>query len=198
MKLYIVRHGESEMNLEGRLAGHLPTPLSPLGVTQAKCLGARLKKEKFDILYSSDLLRARQTTAEILNEVSVPVIYDERLRERTWGDFDNILVDDFIKIVKDSGEEYHLYKPPAGESLEEVVNRAEAFLAFLLSKHLGQTVLLSAHHSLNKAIIKILLQMSWEEWPGIKQNNTCVNKFTFHSPSQVDMEFLNCTAHLQD
>jgi probable phosphoglycerate mutase len=83
--LFIVRHGETEWNREGRIQGHRDSPLTALGVEQARAAALRLASERLDALYSSDLGRARQTAHEVSLVTALPIVYDTGLRERAFG-----------------------------------------------------------------------------------------------------------------
>jgi len=86
MKLILVRHGETEENKKGILQGHLPGKLTELGRDQAKKLALRLKDEKIDAIFSSDLARASDTTREIAKyHPNVPLFFVEELREKNQG-----------------------------------------------------------------------------------------------------------------
>ena len=87
MKIYIVRHGETEENLGGILQGHLPGKLTQTGIDQANLLSERLKVEKFACVYSSDLARAKDTANIISKYHTCPVYHVIELRERDLGSF---------------------------------------------------------------------------------------------------------------
>lgn len=83
----LVRHGETTWNREGRIQGHLDSPLNPEGIAQAKTLAERLRVESIDVLISSDLGRARKTAQYIAIRTGNTVHVDARLRERHYGIF---------------------------------------------------------------------------------------------------------------
>lgn len=88
--LLLVRHGETDWNAEGRLQGHTDRPLNDFGRRQAKALADELSDERLDAVYSSDLLRARET-AEIVGErLGLPVVVDPDLREKNWGSWEGL------------------------------------------------------------------------------------------------------------
>ncbi len=72
-RLYLIRHGQSAGNAEGRFGGHSATPLSPLGLQQAELTAQLLAKEKISAIYSSDLLRAMQTAEPLANLLNVEI-----------------------------------------------------------------------------------------------------------------------------
>src|SRR5258706_3803519 len=89
-RLCLVRHGETAWNAEGRVQGQLDIPLSPTGLAQAKAVASALAGESFDAIYSSDLVRVRQTAQPIAELLKKDVLLDERLRERHYGVFQGI------------------------------------------------------------------------------------------------------------
>ena len=84
MKIYLVRHGETEWNRLHKRQGRIDMPLNDTGVGQAEALRDQLKGFSFDICYSSPLSRARQT-AEIIVDGKCKIIFDDRLIERDFG-----------------------------------------------------------------------------------------------------------------
>src|SRR5262245_50858139 len=90
----IVRHGETEWNIAGVRQGHLDSRLTARGIAQAKALAARLGRERFAALYSSDLGRAVQTAREISIVTGHEVVTDARLRERHLGIFQGLSGDE--------------------------------------------------------------------------------------------------------
>jgi len=90
MPLYFIRHGESQANSEGFLAGQLDLPITPKGIMQAKVAGSELKKSKLsiDVIVSSPLSRAYDTAVCLAREIGYPIsqiILDPRLMERHMG-----------------------------------------------------------------------------------------------------------------
>ncbi len=197
MKLIIVRHGESVANVRGILAGRLDTSLSELGIQQAKLLASRLRDEKVDRIYSSNLIRARQTTAEIAGIIGADVFYDVRLRERCFGVFEGLNTDDFLADARQSGIAYHEYRPNGGESLIDLKARTDKFLTDLkLLDSEDKTYIISAHHSVNKMLMFSLLGYEWSGWMTIKQKNACVNVLKTGGDGSVKSEIINCCQHL--
>ena len=80
-RVILIRHGETDWNVQGRIQGHLPIPLNERGLAQAEAVAARLEVVPFAALYSSDLLRARQTAEAVGRGCGHEVRTDARLRE---------------------------------------------------------------------------------------------------------------------
>src|SRR5262245_20780860 len=103
----IVRHGETAWNAEGRVQGQLDIPLSPSELQQAKAVAAALKGETFDAIYSSDLVRVRQTAQPSADMLKRSVLLDERLRERHYGVFQSIT---YVEAKEKFPEDYAKFK----------------------------------------------------------------------------------------
>src|SRR5690242_14633994 len=89
-ELLVVRHGETEWNLQGRMQGQQDSPLTPLGLQQARQLARRLRAVPHVALYSSDLGRAHRTARCVADETKQAIVSDKGLRERTFGIFEGL------------------------------------------------------------------------------------------------------------
>jgi probable phosphoglycerate mutase len=148
-QLIIVRHGQTEWNIKGIRQGHLDSPLTGRGLVQAKALGQRLAREKFSVLYSSDLGRAIETAKEIVSVTGHQIVTDARLRERHLGIFQGLNADEINerypeerRLMRTSGPGYVI---PGGESMIQQVERNVAFLDSLAVRHAGETVVVVTH-----------------------------------------------------
>ena len=88
MKLYLVRHGETDWNKQKRIQGQVDIPLNAFGRSLAKKTAEGLKSIPFDVCYSSPLGRAEETARLILNERDVPIITDNRIMEMAFGEYE--------------------------------------------------------------------------------------------------------------
>jgi probable phosphoglycerate mutase len=149
MKLCMVRHGETAWNAEGRVQGQLDIPLSDTGHAQARALARALADEKFDALYSSDLLRVQQTARPLASLLHATPLLDARLRERHYGIFQGMtyaearerMPEDFLRFKnKDPGYDFQ-----TGESLHAFSDRVMGFVKELLEKERGRNVLVFTH-----------------------------------------------------
>ena len=137
--LYLIRHGETTYNLEGRIQGHLDAPLTELGNKQAKMIGNRLAGEKITAIYSSDLNRARMTAYTIAQHHNLPVIETPLIRESNLGILQGLTRAEIdIKYPADEHEwrrNPQTMRPPGAESREDVVQRCREFLKQLEHDH---------------------------------------------------------------
>jgi len=150
----LVRHGVTEGNEKKITQGRIDFGLSAEGRRQAKAIAKRLSKTKFDAIYSSSLKRAAQTANEIGKHHKSKIIHSKLLQERAFGKLEGKSYDD----VEEYRHQPHK-RPPGGESIKDVYERAKPFLKKILKKYKGKTVLIVAHGTIGRAILCILLQM---------------------------------------
>lgn len=160
-ELLLIRHGETDWNVEGRYQGQSDVPLNDRGHAQAVKLAGELKDAQVDAIYSSDLARA-QGTAEVLAEVAnAPLVLDPRLREIHQGLWEGMLFQD---IQQKYAEAFELRKqdplkvaPPEGETVGQLRSRVLAALRDILQAHPdGRVAVVS--HGLSLALIGVELK----------------------------------------
>jgi len=151
VRLILVRHGETVWNAEGRYQGATDLPLSAQGKAQAQCLADRLALESIDLVYSSDLKRARQTASAIAACLGLQVHREPRLREMAFGDWEGLT---YSEIRERHPQALARWEddpvgtaPPGGESLSQLVARIKDLLDDLRGLGLGEagTALLVSH-----------------------------------------------------
>lgn len=196
MKLYLVRHGQTEENFNGIFQGHQPGTLTALGVEQAKLLALRLKNEKFDAIYSSDLKRAAETCQQIARFHPAPVHYTSLLRERCAGIFDARPRKERLDAEKQSGVPKIDFTPEGGESYRDVRDRSAQILERLQTLYTRETILAISHAAWSRQLLGIVMNKTIEESLTIPQNNTCVNIVEYSDSSISGVHLLNCTKHL--
>jgi 2,3-bisphosphoglycerate-dependent phosphoglycerate mutase len=169
--LVLVRHGQSEWNLKNLFTGWKDVDLTEAGVAEARAAGRKLKAQGlgFDVAYTSALKRAQRTLDLILEEMGqtgIPIVRDQALNERDYGDLVGLNKDD---ARKKWGEEQVLIwrrsydvPPPGGESLKDTVARAlPYFVQEILPRVLrGDRVLISAHGNSLRALIMVLERLT--------------------------------------
>jgi len=197
MRIILTRHSETEENKAGITQGHLPGKLSELGIEQAKKLALRLKDEKIDVIYSSDLARAADTTKEIVKfHPDVPFHLTNDLRERNMGEFQGRKSSETgFEKAKREGKPFPV--PKNGETTEEMCLRAKRLFDNIFHKHMENTVLLVGHGGINLALISAITRkpfMDVVKTCGIE--NTSVNIFEINKGRSHKIHCLNCTKHL--
>jgi 2,3-bisphosphoglycerate-dependent phosphoglycerate mutase len=165
--LVLVRHGQSDWNLKNLFTGWRDVDLTEKGVTEAREAGRKLKAQgiKFDVAFTSALKRAQRTLDLMLTELGqtgIPVIKDQALNERDYGDLVGLNKDDARK--KWGEEQVHVWRrsydvaPPGGESLKDTLARAlPYYVTEILPRVLrGERVLVAAHGNSLRALVMVL------------------------------------------
>lgn len=188
MELILTRHGETIGNIKKIAEGHLPGKLSKLGKEQIKKLALKLKNEKIDYIYSSDLQRAKDTTKEISKyHKNIPIKFVKNLREINVGDFTGM-----------ADKDIDWDNPP--KNLETNIKaqiRIKKLLDKIYSKHKNETVLFVGHSFINKALITAILHESADCMKKYKQSNTAINTFEIKEDKNHIIHLLNCVKHLK-
>jgi len=194
MKLIITRHGETEENKASIIQGHLPWKLSAEWVNQAEKVALRLKYEKIDFIFSSDLARAADTAKEIAKfHPNTPIRLVEDLRERNMWKFQGKNFSDF-NWNKSDFTIATFAKSTEVEPLEQLYNRAERILHKLISEHNQNNILLVWHNGINKVLIAIITGKNIE---GIEnQYNTSINMFEIDKNKICKTHVFDGTKHL--
>lgn len=149
-RLCLVRHGQTDWNLEGRYQGQSDIPLNSTGIKQARLIAEILRDEKFDAVYSSDLSRAIRT-AEIITEHRnhLKINTDPRLREVRQGEWEgltrDIIRDRYPKIWEALIENPVSAHPPGGETVLEVQSRVNAALNDISALYPDGNILVVSH-----------------------------------------------------
>ncbi|MDD5296962.1 MAG: histidine phosphatase family protein [Rhodocyclaceae bacterium] len=148
-RICLVRHGETDWNVEKRLQGQLDVPLNAVGRTQARAAAAMLCSESIAAVYSSDLSRAMETAREIAGALGLAVRGTPSLRERRFGVFEGLTQDEARQLDPDGYARYRGREPdyaiPGGESLKQLASRIVASMTDLALAHVGETILLVTH-----------------------------------------------------
>lgn len=165
--LVLVRHGQSEWNLKNLFTGWKDPGLTELGIEEARTAGKRLKEMglSFDVAFTSDLSRAQRTCKLMLDEIAqpqLPVIADQALNERDYGDLAGLNKDD--ARARWGEDQVHLWRrsydvqPPGGESLKDTVARVlPYYIREILPRVMrGERVLVAAHGNSLRALVMVL------------------------------------------
>ncbi|NSL85219.1 histidine phosphatase family protein [Chitinophaga solisilvae] len=189
-RIAIIRHGSTSWNKAGRLQGHSDIPLDEEGLDQALKLGQRLSGESWDVIYSSHLIRARQTAAVIATELGLEsTLQDHRLGEAGGGLIEGTTEAERIEKWGESWMQQELGREPNAA----VIGRGMAFLEELLTSHPGKNIVLITHGSFIRQMLAHLLPEEMPAPPPMK--NTSVTTLCF-ADSSWRCELFNCTTHL--
>ena len=170
--LVLVRHGESQWNLENRFTGWVDVPLTDTGRREAARAGTVLKGTRFDIAYSSVLQRANETLDIILRELAqsdLPVVKDQALNERHYGELQGLNKGETAE--KYGAEQVHIWRrsydvpPPGGESLKDTAARTLPYYDRVIAPQIaaGKNVLVVAHGNSLRSIVMQLDRLTREQ-----------------------------------
>jgi probable phosphoglycerate mutase len=156
MRFFLIRHGRTNWNSEGRYQGVIDVPLDEVGKKQAELLAKSLKCVTIDKVWSSPLSRAKETAWYISQEQGCPLEVHEGLTEISHGEWEGKYAHEVKVLWPDLYDlwykEPQKVKMPSGETLEEVANRAKGALEFILGE--GKDPVAVVTHD---AVIKVLL-----------------------------------------
>ena len=171
-RLVLLRHGESQWNLENRFTGWVDVPLSPKGEQEARAAGEKLKGFWFDRAYTSVLKRAIDTlriVLEVTGQTNVPTEQDQALNERMYGDLQGLnkaetaqkYGEQQVKIWRRSYD----VRPPGGESLKDTAERVLPYYEKQIRPEIlaGKTIIVAAHGNSLRALVMHLDQLTKEQ-----------------------------------
>ena len=206
--LILLRHGQSQWNLENRFTGWEDVPLTPKGIEEAKNAGQILSKNKINIdtVFTSILQRANKTAELAIKEMNIGNLWegeklimrrDYSLNERDYGDLVGLNKEETVK--KFGKDQVHLWRrsydvsPPGGESLRNVVERVRPFFSKFIQPEInnGKNVLMVAHgNSLRATMIQVGLYKT-EEISKIELPTGKPFLINYQSGKVVDSNFLS-------
>jgi 2,3-bisphosphoglycerate-dependent phosphoglycerate mutase len=170
-QLVLIRHGESQWNLENRFTGWVDVPLSPKGEEEAREAGQKLQAFRFDCAFTSVLMRAQNTLRIVLEEIGqtgIPIKEDKALNERMYGELQGLnkaetakkFGDEQVKIWRRSFD----VPPPGGESLKDTAERVLPYYESQIRPELlaKKTVLVVAHGNSLRSLVMRLEDLSRE------------------------------------
>lgn len=169
MRIIVTRHSSTVWNQEGRLQGWQDSALTKQGKEDAKKLKKELENYKIDAIYSSPLLRAKQT-AQILFEDNI--IYDDRLKEMNFGDLEGKKLESLLKdpiYLNLWNQPRDHYRLPHGESYLEVKTRLHSFLQDAYKLHSNDTIFLTIHGMLFIILHGMVLNLDTKQLTTINQ-----------------------------
>lgn len=202
-RLYLIRHGQSDGNAEGRFGGHGPTSLSRLGLEQAERTAKLLAKEEISAIYSSDLERAVQTAEPLAQLLNLGINRSKAFRERNVGVLEGL-------TFEESKERYPLdyyallnrdinHVITKGESYRQLLKRATSELRMIIRRHQHERVVIFTHTGVLCYLTLHLMgaiHRHTKQTPWIITSNCGINRFEIRSRRNIRILTLNDTRHL--
>jgi len=202
IRIFLVRHGETEWNRIHRFQGRSDVPLNQIGKDQAHALALALKDEPIMAIYASPLVRALET-ANLIKAFhpSIPLFEEPGLIEMDLGEFDGmeakLWVEQYPHFRKDWQEAPSSVKMPGGESLQEVQTRAIDTLERITQNYPPQsTLLLSSHNFVNRTILCHAMGKSLDRFRELKQGTATLN-ILYKQNNKLWAEVIDDQSHLQ-
>ncbi len=194
-ELWLIRHGESMGNLEGRYQGHADLPLSPQGHQQAARLAQRLARvatqAPFAALYSSDLQRAQQTARPVSQALGLPIQVEPGLREIDVGVWAGLTFQEIARrfprqwAASTDVVDPHLERG-GGESYAQAQARIVAQVNAIARRHLGQRILIVFHGGVLRAYLLHLLGLDLSNLRRLRTDNTAINRVLTYPEPRMD------------
>ena len=185
MNLYIMRHGETEWNLQGKLQGSVDVPLNENGIELAEKTRDGFLREgiTFDKAFSSPYVRARKTAEIILGDGKFPIETDADIREISFGQYEGALVrelrtrPEYESFSKCFDDPVHYLPERGAESYQQVFDRVNRFLTeqIIPLEEKYENVLVVCHGGVLRALISVIRELPLEAFWTISQPNCSVN-----------------------
>ena len=202
-RLYLIRHGQSAGNAEGRFGGHSATPLSDLGREQARLTAQALARENISAIYASDLFRTMQTAEPLAELLNIPVVATPAFRERHVGVLEGLTFDeskeahprDYYALV--NRNIHHVITD--GESYRHLLRRATAELRDILRTHQGEKIAVFSHTGVICFLTLNLIgaiNRHTRQTPWLVTSNCGINRFEIRGRNNVRVMAMNDTRHL--
>lgn len=204
MRLFLVRHGETGLNALKKFQGITDEPLNDAGMKQARALADSLAKEKIDAVYSSALIRACQTAEDIAKQHGLKVVRVQELNEVDYGEWEGkspqeieqIWPGKFMEREKDMMSKYR-FRPPKGETYEEMEQRIIPFFNGLVEKHQGQTIVVVTHGAVKRSLLRMFLGVGFHQLPSERFHNAALS-LVEKTEKGMQLRFFNSTEHLRE
>ncbi len=198
-EIILIRHGETEWNSQKRMQGHSNSDLSSVGQAQIQALGQWMKNVPFDLIYSSDSLRAKQTAEAITQFSGNELQFDQRLREKNLGVFEGLTSEEarerhpeVFRLFKTAGSKYVIDE---GESTQQLQDRALEIVDEIRIKHPEERVLLVTHGGFIRVVMKHSLGLSLETPTRFLIRNTGVFRLVWEDKWLVSL--MGGVSHLE-
>ncbi len=160
--IFFIRHGQTDWNAESRIQGWSDIPINETGKKQILTLAHSLKtEERFDLIISSDLLRAKQS-AEIISDIlHVPIIHTENLRERRYGIWEGMEEKEIYSKFLNTNI---LSKVEGQETYKDFYKRIKAYINIIQEQYSGKKLLIVSHGGVIGVILSIKLGISIDKF----------------------------------
>ena len=196
----LVRHGETDWNRRRIFRGMRDVPLNDTGRAQARMAAGALADRTIDAACTSPLRRAAETARIVMASHGVEAAVEKDLKDFDFGQWTGVADDQVAKAWPAEHAKWsaspHAARPPGGDTLQEVSDRAFAAVERIVRDHDGQTVALFAHRVVNKLLVLRMLGLPLERFGFIRQDNCCISEFE-RTPAGYVAVRINDTCHVR-
>ncbi len=203
LRLYFVRHGETKWNVAGIYQGHKDSELTELGVSQAYKLADAIEDIKFDAIYSSTLGRAIQTATILKKDRDLTIKTIDDIREMHFGKLEGMVGTEVDKVYghqrKTLRNNPENYDPSEfeGETFDELSQRCDRFLNYLLKNYHNGNILIVSHGITLKTLFALIEDQPIKHiWDRERIKNTSLSMVEFDNDN-FDVKLFSDTAHLE-
>src|SRR5512141_1727955 len=202
-RIFMVRHGATQLSAEDRFAGAVNVELSNEGIFQAKRLAERLSNDSIVAVYCSPMARTVHTATILAGPHSLPLIQRDGLREINHGHWESMRRADVEQQFPDEyaawEEDPFTFAPQGGEAGVNVIARALPIIREIVLEHRGQNVLVVSHKATLRLIISSLLGFDARGYRDrLDQSPACLNVLDFKDPVRARLMLFNDTSHYAD
>jgi broad specificity phosphatase PhoE len=202
-RLYLVRHGATQLTAEDRFSGAIGVDLSDEGRRQAARLGDRLQDEGLSAVYSSPLSRTMETARLVVGPLGLPIEQRDGLREISHGHWEGLTRREVEERHPDEyaawEEDPFTFAPTGGESGVAVLARALPVIREIVTTHAGCRVLVVSHKATIRLLLSSLLGIDARGYRDrLDQAPACLNVLDFRDPVRARLMLFNDTSHYHD
>ena len=202
-RIYLIRHGATQLSAEDRFAGAVDVHLSDEGKFQAGRLADRLTDDSISAVYCSPMTRTIQTATILANPHGLPLIHREGLREIHHGHWEGMRRADvesqFLDEYATWEEDPFTFAPLGGEAGVNVIARALPVIREIVVEHRGQNVIIVSHKATLRLIISSLLGFDARGYRDrLDQSPACLNVLDFKDPVRARLMLFNDVSHYTD
>lgn len=200
-RLYFIRHGETDWNVEGRYQGSTDILLSEVGRKQAKLLGKRFQNIDIDMVYASPLKRAYATAEAVSLGADVPIVKEDDFREINFGEWEGHTTKE---LEEKFGEAYNTFKKnpmresmPGEGSFQNAMDRGLKAINNILEKHQGQNIAIVSHGALLRVMMIGLMEFEDSVYFKTWLDNTSISIIDISEKGNKTLVKLNDNAHIE-
>lgn len=198
--IFLIRHGEVKWNRENSYIGSTDLPLNANGRSQAGLVAECLKHQHVSAIYSSDLIRARETAEIIAARLGLSVNTVPDLREVDYGEWEGLPESEVRKRYPDIFREWRLnpsgVRIPGGETFAELRDRAFPAFCRIAQAHPDENIAVVAHKSTNRVILCCILGIDVNNYRRIGQGNSALNVIETRKDGRMVVQTINESGHL--